>query len=253
MNKIRLFLFSYYGAKSQIAHLYPAPVYDTIIEPFAGAANYSCLHFKKKVILFEPNPVIFSILDFLIKSSKKDILVLPLLKSGEKVSDLKVCQEAKWMIGMRVNQGVVRPRQQLTQRAIESPSSAWSYRGRSQLSYFVERIKHWKVFNQHCWAAFDGYRDAPVTWFIDPPYQGDAGKAYPNGSDCINFPQLGQEIQTLAGQVIVCEGEGADWLPFRFFRKNMGMGKKGKERKWELIYTRNCPAGPLFKSLISFT
>ena len=32
-------MFSYYGSKSKIAHLYPAPQYDRIIEPFAGSGT----------------------------------------------------------------------------------------------------------------------------------------------------------------------------------------------------------------------
>ena len=29
-------MFSYYGSKSKIVHLYPTPKFDKIIEPFAG-------------------------------------------------------------------------------------------------------------------------------------------------------------------------------------------------------------------------
>jgi site-specific DNA-adenine methylase len=243
MNKAhRIFLFSYYGGKSKISHLYPRPIYDTIVEPFAGAANYSCLHFKKKVVLYELNPVIFGILDFLVRSSQKEILNLPLLKEGQKVSDLTgINQEARWLIGMGVNAGTVSPKNSLTSMAKESPSSNWSSQYRRQLSYFVEKIKHWKVFNLSCWDAFE--REGESTWFIDPPYQGHAGTAYPFGSHKLDFKKLGTTVQKLPGQVIVCEGESADYLPFRRLTKDGSMEKKNgpvKKRKWEMIWTKGC-------------
>jgi site-specific DNA-adenine methylase len=34
-------MWSYYGGKSKIVQYYPDPKYDTIIEPFAGSAQYS--------------------------------------------------------------------------------------------------------------------------------------------------------------------------------------------------------------------
>lgn len=51
------------------------------------------------------------------------------------------------------------------------------------------------------------YRQMPnveATWYIDPPYDNRAGSYYVHADvDC--------------GQVIVCENEGATWLPFRPF------------------------------------
>jgi len=40
-------LFSYFGSKARIGNKYPKPIYDTIIEPFAGAAGYSYAHSHK--------------------------------------------------------------------------------------------------------------------------------------------------------------------------------------------------------------
>jgi len=37
-------MFYYYGAKNLLSKHYPEPVFDTIIEPFAGSAAYSCYH-----------------------------------------------------------------------------------------------------------------------------------------------------------------------------------------------------------------
>ena len=70
------------------------------------------------------------------------------------------------------------------------------------------------------------YTDAPdieATWFIDPPYQYRGGRKYPQGSDAIDYTRLAEWCQTRRGQVIVCEAEPADWLPFRHLAslKNM--------------------------------
>jgi len=47
-------MFSYYGSKSKLAQHYPTPKYDTIVEPFAGAAGYSLYgdNWKKNVLLY---------------------------------------------------------------------------------------------------------------------------------------------------------------------------------------------------------
>src|SRR5690348_5384455 len=50
--------FSFYGGKWRAAPKYPAPLYDTIIEPFAGSAGYAVRHYEKRVLLCEKDPVI---------------------------------------------------------------------------------------------------------------------------------------------------------------------------------------------------
>ncbi len=46
-------MFSYYGSKSKIIKYYSTPKHDTIIEPFAGSAQYSFHYWDKQVILIE--------------------------------------------------------------------------------------------------------------------------------------------------------------------------------------------------------
>ena len=80
----------------------------------------------------------------------------------------------------------------------------------------IPRIRHWTLIE-------GDYHDSPdvrATWFIDPPYQ-EMGKHYPNGSKDLDFEELGRWCQAQRGQVIVCENEGADWLPFRPFKHAM--------------------------------
>jgi hypothetical protein len=56
-----------------------------------------------------------------------------------------------------------------------------------------------------------------ATWFIDPPYV-DGGKSYRYSE--IDYPKLAAWCLRLRGQVIVCERQGADWLPFRMLYDN---------------------------------
>ena len=58
-------------------------------------------------------------------------------------------------------------------------------------------------------SAFSG----EASWFVDPPYQ-NQGKHYHYGPENVDFAMLGNWCRTRLGQVIVCENEGADWLPF---------------------------------------
>jgi hypothetical protein len=51
--------------ESKIAHLYPAPAHNLIIEPFAGAACHSFRHWERQVLLNDLDPVTYSIWRFL--------------------------------------------------------------------------------------------------------------------------------------------------------------------------------------------
>ena len=70
------------------------------------------------------------------------------------------------------------------------------------------------------------YRSAPdleATWFVDPPYQPTRGMKTGQGlgyapgctSRELDYGELAEWCRSRRGQVIVCEQEGADWLPFR--------------------------------------
>jgi site-specific DNA-adenine methylase len=61
-------MFYYYGRKKQLAKYYPSTSFDTIIEPFAGAAAYSLFNdnWKKRVILIEKDEKVAAIWKWLI-------------------------------------------------------------------------------------------------------------------------------------------------------------------------------------------
>lgn len=110
------------------------------------------------------------------------------------------------------------------------PGSFWGARVRETLAAQVECIRHWRIYN----CSYEDCPDVgPATWFIDPPYQ-RAGKHYAYGSEGIDFDALGGWCRSRTGQVIVCENDGADWLPFRHLAdvKTTRAGYRSKEVIW---------------------
>lgn len=83
------------------------------------------------------------------------------------------------------------------------------------------------------------YADAPdieATWFIDPPYQRVA-KGYTYGASDIDFDVLAEWCRSRRGQVIVCEQEGADWLPFRPLVTHSSINNRPTTEVWWLNQT----------------
>lgn len=206
--------FGFYGGKwRDTPKHYPRPKHKMIIEPFAGSAGYATRYWKHQVILCEVDPVIAGIWEYLVSVSEKEILSIPDLLPGQSTSDLRIAQEARWLVGFWLNRGTARPRPRPSKWMREKvrPGSFWGERVRNTIASQLQHIRHWKI--HHC-----SYEECPVsrpaTWFIDPPYQ-HAGKYYSYGSSRIRYDQLGSWCRRRKGQVIVCENDGADWLPFR--------------------------------------
>ncbi len=225
--------FGYYGSKwrTAVKH-YPKPDYETIVEPFAGSAGFSLRHAYRKIVLCEIDPVLSEVWRYLIRVKAEEILALPDLDSGGTVDDLDVPQEAKWLIGFWLNRAAASPRKSPSKWMREGirPGSFWGPRVRRTLAAQVDSIRHWQIFN--C-----DYTDAPTpraaTWFVDPPYA-VAGKHYRFGSAQLNYEALGIWCRSRPGQVIVCENEGATWLPFRELAdvKTARASRRSREVVW---------------------
>jgi hypothetical protein len=206
--------FGFYGGKwrDALKH-YPVPDHDTIVEPFAGSAGYSLRYAARRIILCEIDPVLSEVWRYLIRVKAKEILSIPDLKPDDSLDDLKIGQEAKWLVGFWLNRGIASPRKSPSKWMRDGirPGSFWGPRVRQTIASQVEFIRHWRVYN--C-----SYIDCPTprtaTWFVDPPYEG-AGRHYRFGSERIDFEALANWCQARPGQVIVCENHGARWLPFR--------------------------------------
>jgi hypothetical protein len=230
-------LFPYYGSKVRLGAKYPAPEHDTIVEPFAGAAGYSCHHYERRVVLCEKDPVVFAVLDYLLQSNGEDIARLPLLGPLDCVDDLPICQPAKWLIGFWINNGTSAPckRPSAWMRSLypDIPSKFWGERCRDRLAEHVDIIRggDWSVVN----ASFQSIGNIRATWYVDPPYQ-NAGKYYKQNG--IDYEELSQWCRSRDGQTIVCENEGATWLPFVRFCETRGAAK-GRKPSTEVIWTND--------------
>ena len=236
LSKRQARLINYYGGKGRSAHRYPAPLHDTIIEPFSGGCGFSIYHRHKNVMLFEKDPDVFSAISYVINTDPADILRLPLIEPGQDVLTLDCSDAAKKLIGFWLNGGSARTCRHLSKWGsmnYENQSSFWGVKCRERIAQLSSEIKHWRIFNQ----SFETAPDIEATWFIDPPYQ-DKGSYYKCSAKDIDFSFLGAWCMKRPGQVIVCENMGADWLPFLPFFELAGAAKTDdtRLRSVEAIY-----------------
>lgn len=211
MRLMRPFFKLYGGKWRSVPRLYPHPQHDIIIEPFAGAAGYAVRYHDRRVTLADVDPVITGIWKYLIRVSSAEILSLPDLGPYDTVDDLKVCQEAKWLIGFWLNSATSSPRKSPSawMRSGIRPGCFWGTRVRQTIASQVDGIRHWTILE----GGYETLPNVSATWFIDPPYQ-HAGRHYTFGSTLLDYVHLGAWCRARNGQIIVCESAGAAWLPF---------------------------------------
>lgn len=223
-------MFYYYGRKKQIAKHYPSPNCDTIVEPFAGAAAYSLYgnNWKKNVILVEKDDKVAQIWDWLINHATVDeINRLPDLKVGEKSSEFIHIIHAATKMAFHFKTIKVTP---VLERNWEI--------SRRVFAENLHKIKHWQIIN----GDYSIAPDIEATWFIDPPYKGDAGMGYRHSSKILNYKKLATWALSRKGEIIFCEGHEGDYLPFKPLLNLKGVaGKVSKEvifYKSELVKTK---------------
>jgi hypothetical protein len=226
--------FTYTGGKYRLAPRYSPPVYDTIVEPFAGSAGYSLRHHEKNVILIDLSPEVATLWEYLIAASPQDVLSLPLYDgTWETTDDLVYLSEGEEMlIRGWLNKGTFGKRPSAWMRSGEFDTQFWGESIRRRVANQVNNIKHWKVIH----GSYEQAPDIEATWFVDPPYE-VAGVTYDYGSEPIDFPSLGEWCRSRQGQVIVCENVGANWLPFRPFASAHAMfGTRRTGRSAEAVW-----------------
>ena len=213
--------FSYYGSKWRLSPRYDEPLYNTIIEPFAGSACYALQWHWKGVWLVDKSEHVCSVWDYLIRVPEKEIRKLPLLKPGEAVPT-SLPEEARTLIGFWVTKGGTQPRRSMT----NGPNLGhWSATIRERIALQLQYIRHWQI-KEGCYSELS---DQVATWFIDPPYQ--VGGSHYTERD-IDFEHLAEFCKERRGQVIVCENGDADWLPFKPFASTKGLRKNSSEVVW---------------------
>lgn len=222
-----------------MAPRYPAPRHSMIIEPFAGAAGYSLRHPDREIVLVEKYHVIAEIWRWLIAATPDDVRAIPTVDA---VADLPawVPQGARYLVGFnlavarqqpasRVSSGILARRASSAGRLVEG----WTPQMRERCASQVLRIKHWKIIE----GDYTESPDVNATWFIDPPYRGEVGRRYTCSSNHLDYRAVARWCRARRGQAIVCEADGADWLPFAPFRRIKGMKSTGSfEAIWELDY-----------------
>jgi site-specific DNA-adenine methylase len=225
---------SFYGSKYRMAPRYPKPEHSLLVEPFAGAAGYAVRHAHPhlRVVLYDKDPVIAGIWDYLIHVTEREMRALPVEFASTKDLPDWVPQEARWLMGFWITKAATRPRVTSNgkwNQASYPNSYFWGSRTRERIAGQLSAIRHWKVYNRSYQEAVHG----EATYFVDPPYR-DKGCYYRCGSSGIDYGELGEWCKGLAGQVIVCEqgGAGADWLPFRPLARVKALRLKYTEEVW---------------------
>ncbi len=243
MAKLYPFL-SYYGSKWRAAKRYPTPTQSLIVEPFAGGAGYACNYPDRKVILCERDPRLAAIWKFLIASSKDDILALPLLGLDASAADLPALPEGgrelirSWLQGGSRNaKNTFSSMARSNLERNPNTPSFWGAACRDRIAQQVDHIKHWEVLE----GDYTGCPNVQASWFIDPPYDNAAGRVY--RYHALNYAALGSWCMGRPGQVIVCENEGATWLPFEpVYQTANNWNAKKTKRSVEVMWYRPADA-----------
>lgn len=231
MRRLRPF-FPYYGSKWRLAPLYPAPEHPVIFEPFAGSACYSLEWWMCQVRLCDLGPMA-ALWAYLIRASATEIRNLPLIAPEQSTDEIPtwIVPEARHLIGLWCHRGIPRVarRSSSWRKSGRYDGHFWSEKTRERVASQLQYIRHWRVVGTD-------YRqcDGIGTYFVDPPYSGYKGKRY-DGASGLDYVELAIWVRERRGQVLVCESEGADWLPFKPFKETRGVGVK---RYTEVLYVR---------------
>lgn len=190
-------VMKYFGSKWKGCHYYPAPRYN-----------------DGQVLLVDIDPEVIAMWQWLIAADPRDILALPTrsLVEGQDLRALPFSRPACDLIR----------RWQRIGRCSSWTVSSWNGRPgmwgddiRAHIAASLPAIRGWS-------ALCGSYHDIPVdaigsaTWFIDPPYWVKPGDKPRRGYkyERIDYAHLAAWCRRLHGQVIVCEQDGAEWLPF---------------------------------------
>lgn len=227
----------YYGGKYRAAPRYPRPIHRNIVEPFAGAAGYAMRYPDFKVTLVEKYPIIAEMWRWLISVKPSEVRRIPTVHSTDDLPSW-VPDGARFLVGFCMNAATTAPRKSLSAGRVRLAKmgrkfEGWTDAQRERVSVQVEQIRHWKIIEGN-------YNSAPnieATWFIDPPYNNVVGRHYIHGPEDLDYEKLGRWCRSRRGQVLVCENEGASWLPFRAFA-TLKPGVNGHGSK-EVLWTNS--------------
>jgi hypothetical protein len=207
-------VFYYLGRKGRAAKTYPAPEYPLVIEPFAGSMAYS-LHWRPSFAIgIERDEQTADLWHRLVSMTPQEIRGHTAPVVGERTTDRWVIQAGQSNWSNDSNYRTVTP---------------WMVQHFDQQRRLA--LKHLDYAKRSVLYRCGDYRDAPdveATWFIDPPYEGVI-RGYRYGNP--DYDELATWCLSRKGQVIVCEGPGATWLPFQRHGAWTGVPTQGRREE----------------------
>lgn len=220
--------------------VFPDPIYDTIYEPFAGGAGYSCRYYQHQIIIKESNLELYELWKWLIEEADESkIKEIPIFQPNIDIQNVGLSLGqmllVKWWQRTN-NHGTVTFK---TSPWGNKPGQ-WTASTRSRISEQVSAIKHWKIVNKDV-------SNRNTTVFLDPPYQFNYqyGQNYTD-SFYENIAKYVKDMKDINNQVIVCEaigknGETPKYLPFNLQYNQVTSRRKTKNshHSKELLYIHN--------------
>lgn len=239
MTRLRPF-FQYFGAKYRLAPKYPYPVHNTIVEWYAGSAQYACLHHGHEVVLIEKYAPVAAIWEWLISAALSDIDRLPTIIDRD-LKSYGLAPGPEALIGFWLTSASASPRRSMSARCRQSlpggshagQAIAWGHRVKQRIKDQLPAIRHWTVLHGDVTDIDPGLISA--THFVDPPYQ-VAGKNYPEHA--LDYGQIADRCRQAEGQVIVCEAAGANWLPFEPLGRVKASSRGGARHSHEMVWVK---------------
>jgi hypothetical protein len=222
-------MFSYFGSKYRLSKHYPSPLPGfPVVEPFAGSAAYSLYHNVPRAILYDVNPTICGVWDYLIHVSGAEIRTLPDRVSN--VDDIAAPPEARDLIGFWLGKARGTPARRNggwgERHYSDTIAHVWGPGAKARIASQVDKIRDWRIVNAD-------YRACPqikATWFLDPPYVVEARRTY-RFKD-VDYTELAAFVRARGGLVISCDSVEADYLPFSPFRITHGVSRQSREGVW---------------------
>lgn len=247
-------LWPYYGGKWRAALRYPRPRGRIVVEPFAGAGNYSLRWAQAGSLinahLYDLDDNVAGVWRYLLRVTPEEILRLPDVPPDGSVDDLDIPPEAKLLVGWWLCPAQKQPGKRMSTWGLKYPDHrrVWSWRTRERVAMQLRYIRGWQ-FHQADYRESARHDGADVTFFVDPPYQ-RMGYAYRrrHNSRWIDFVELGAWCQQRQGMVIACENEGATWLPFEPLADVQA--RKGRSR--EVVWTSDPDWSPRPRNLLDW-
>jgi hypothetical protein len=210
------------------------------------------LYPERRVLLFDRDPIVCGIWDYLLRVSEAEVMALP--TDINHVDELRGApQEARWLVGFWMNKGTTMPSKMSSAwRRKYGPFQHgvyWSPEVRQRIASQLKYIRHWTITQ----SSYQNIPDRRASWYVDAPYDCEAGEHYRYGRKDINYKDLSEWCRSRSGQVVVCEHLGAQWLPFRELGTFKGQRKESHEAIWtndgDLHHPEKEPTPPLQVSL----